>query len=168
MVRVLDEINEWSGKIFTWVIVPMTLLMVFEVFMRRVLGHPTIWTFDVTTHIYGLHFIMLAGYTLLHKGHVGVDVVSSRFSTKIKAIVDVVTYLCFFFPWIGIMLWQGAGFMITSWARGERAFAIFSIPLYPLKTALFIGFLLLLLEGIATFAGSVRLLLSYRKGGEKP
>lgn len=167
MVRTLDGINEWTGKLLTWVVVLLTLVVVFGVFTRYVLKNEPIWVFDTTTHIYGFHFIMLIGYTLLYRGHVAVDVIYRRFSAKKQAILDIFTYACFFFPWVGVLMWQSTLMAMASWERMETAFGLFSIPFYPLKTAILIGFILIFLQGITTLSRSVTVLRSSGKGGEK-
>jgi len=166
VIRILDGINEWTGKLLTWVVVLLTLVVVFGVFTRYVLNNEPIWVFDTTTHIYGFHFIMLIGYTLLYKGHVAVDVIYRRFSAKKQAIIDIFTHTCFFFPWVGVMMWQSTVMAMTSWERMETAFGLFSMPFYPLKTAILIGFILIFLQGIATLSRSVTVLLPSKKGGE--
>ena len=59
-----DTINEWTGRIFGWVIVPLVLLTVMEVILRRIFGAPTIWSFEVLKQLYGLHFMIVAGFEL--------------------------------------------------------------------------------------------------------
>ena len=156
LTRFINQINEWCGKIFSWVIVVIMMLVVFEVVTRRFFDSPTIWTFDVITHLSGFYFIMLVGYTLLYNGHVGVDVFYSRFSEKTKALFDIISYTIFFFPWIGVMIWQGYILANTSWQRKECAFGLFAIPIYPLKISLFVGIVLLCLQGISTYLSAIK------------
>ncbi|RLB21231.1 MAG: hypothetical protein DRG71_08575, partial [Deltaproteobacteria bacterium] len=64
-LRACDAISDWSGKIFMWLIIPLTALVAFEVISRRFLNAPHIWSLEVTNYLYGPHFMIVAAYTLL-------------------------------------------------------------------------------------------------------
>ena len=102
----VDQISEWTGKIFMWLVIPLTILVVFEVISRRFFDAPHIWATEVTDFIYGPHFMLLAAYTLLYKAHVRIDVIYNRFSPRARGILDIITYMVFFFPFCIIVLYQ--------------------------------------------------------------
>jgi len=155
----LDKVGDWSGRVCIWLIVPLTLLVVFEVISRRVFNAPHIWATEVTDFIYGPHFMLVAAYTLLHRGHVSIEVIYEHFSPKVKAILDCFTYLVFFFPFCIIVLYQGILFAHTSWSIGETSdsAALTIVPL--IKTAIPVSFLLILIQGLANFIRRVYLLI---------
>ncbi len=150
-----DTINEWTGRIFGWIIVPLVLLTVMEVILRRIFGAPTIWSFEVLKQLYGLHFMIVAGFGLLYGSHVSVDVFTMLFSKKKKAILNMISYVVFFFPFCIICIWQGYLFAATSWAMKETTWSVFAPPVYPIKTVIMISFSLLLLQGISEFIKSI-------------
>jgi len=149
LVKLLDSISEWTGRIFGWVIVPLVLLTVMEVILRRFLNSPTIWSFEVLKQLFGLHFMIVAAYALLYRAHVSVDVFTMLLSEKARAILDIVTYLIFFFPFCLVCIWQGYSFAARSWAMRETSWSVFHPPLYPIKTVIIITFILLTLQGIS-------------------
>ena len=51
------SILEWVGRVVQWLVVPLTLLLVYEVVTRRIFNTPHIWTVTVATQIYALHFL---------------------------------------------------------------------------------------------------------------
>jgi TRAP-type mannitol/chloroaromatic compound transport system permease small subunit len=154
-LQALDKVSEWSGRVFIWLIVPLTALVVYEVISRRILNSPHIWATEVTDYIYGPHFMLVAAYTLLHRGHVSIEVIYEHFSPKVKAIFDCFTHLVFFFPFILIVIFQGIVFAHTSWAIGEtsESAALHIVPL--VKTAIPVAFILVFLQGLADFIRSV-------------
>lgn len=147
----IDTINELIGKIFLWILPIVTSLVVLEVFMRKVLNEPTIWSFEVTLNLYGFYFMILAGYGLLHKSHVSVDLLYSFLSDRKKAILDTIGYIIFFFPFVIIIFYEGFKFAAASWTIRECSWTTFSCPLYPLKTVIPLMAALLLMQGIANF-----------------
>jgi TRAP-type mannitol/chloroaromatic compound transport system permease small subunit len=153
-VEALEKVSEWSGRIFVWLIVPLTLLVVFEVISRRFFGIAHVWGTEVTDYIYGPHFMLVAAYTLFHKSHVSIEVIYEHFSPKLKAIFDCFTHLIFFFPFILIVIFQGIIFAHTSWAIGETSdsAALKVVPL--VKTTIPVAFSLVFLQGLADFIRS--------------
>ena len=165
IVKGIDFISKWTGNIVRW----LTLLLIgglcYEVFARYALNAPTRWAFDVTYMVFGTLFMLGAAYTLLVDEHVRVDIIHSMVSPKTRDIIEIIGYLIFFFPAIGLLLYSGAGYAWESWEMGERAKeSVFSPPIYPFKTVLPVAAFLLLIQGIAKFA---RCLINLVKGNER-
>ncbi|RJR27623.1 MAG: TRAP transporter small permease subunit [Desulfobacteraceae bacterium] len=160
--KIIDNVNEWVGRIFSWLIIPLVAIVVVEILLRNLFNSPTTWSFEVSKQVYGLYFMICAGYTLKHQGHVAIDVFSQSFSPKTQNIVEVICYLLFFFPFCLVLLYYGAIFAAKSWQMLETGWGVFAIPLYPIKTIIPITALLLLLQGAASF---IRKLASIVSGG---
>lgn len=159
LVNAIDSISEWSGRIFYWLIIPLTLVVVYEVVARRFFNAPNIWATEVTSYLYGPHFMLAAAYTLLHQGHVRIDIIWGKFSKRTRGILDIITSLLFFFPFIIIVLYQGIIFAHTSWSIGEtsESAALTIVPL--IKTVIPVTFALLLLQGLANFIRAIMLVV---------
>ena len=161
ILDLIDNINEWIGRIFSVAVLALTLIIAYEVIMRKFFARPTIWSYDVSKQIYALHFLLVAGYTLLHKRHVAIDVLSSKLSERTRVIVDLICYMIFFFPFWFVMLWFGVKFAAVSWRILEIGRDVFQIPLYPIKTIIPLATFLIFLQGISTF---VRKLSTLKRG----
>ena len=155
----IDQISEWSGRIFVWLIIPLTVIVVFEVISRRFFNRPHIWSMEVIDFIYGPHFMLVAAYALLYKAHVSIDIIYQRFRPRVRGILDIFTYSVFFFPFCIIVFQQGIVFAHTSWSIGEtsESAALTIVPL--VKTVIPVTFALLLLQGLANFIRSIMLVI---------
>lgn len=163
MVQKIDQLSEWTGKIFIWLGLPLVLVDVYEVFSRYILNSPHMWSMNITTWLYGAHFMMLAGYTLLHKRHVSIDIFYSHCSPRKQAWIDVITYLLFFFPFLVIIIWVGSRYAAFSWKIRETTPTTQPLPVYLYKTILPVSLVLLLLQGLSDFLKKVLFLV---KGAE--
>jgi TRAP-type mannitol/chloroaromatic compound transport system permease small subunit len=163
VLNFIDTINDLAGKIFSWTIAVITLLVVLEIILRRFLNRPTLWSFEVVIQLYALHFMMLASYSLLHRSHVVVDVIYEKMNPRLKAFLGVACHLIFFFPFLSIVLYEGIKFAANAWAIFERSQTAFGAPLYLIKTIIPIMAFLLLIQGSACF---IRLLHLLIKGDE--
>jgi len=160
ILEIIDSISEWTGRIFSWTVVVLTVLVVLEVVMRRLLNRPTIWNFEVTIQLYAFFFMIVAAYALYHRSHVAVDILYQKFSRKTQAILDVITYCLFFFPFLIVLLYEGTKFAANSWAVKEKSWSVFAPPLYPIKTVIPLMALLLLLQGLAVFIRQLHVVIT--------
>jgi TRAP-type mannitol/chloroaromatic compound transport system permease small subunit len=157
----IDLLNEWSGKIFSWLSIPMTLLVTAEVILRYVFNRPTIWVWDVVVQLLGLIIVFSGGYALLKGAHIGVDILVERISKKKSAIIDLFTYPLFLFS-MGMLFWITTEAAWNAVETKEAYNSFWRPPIYPFKVAVFVGILLFLLQGIARFIRSV-LIVFFRK-----
>ena len=156
---IIDSISEWSGRIFMWLIVPLTLLVVYEVIWRYAFRSPHIWAPEVTLFLYGPHFMLMAAYTLLHHGHVRIDIIYGKFPPRVRGVLDICTYLVFFFPFCFFIMQQGWLYAATSWAQNETSGSA-ALPVVPyVKMVIPITAAMLLLQGFATFLRSIMLVV---------
>jgi TRAP-type mannitol/chloroaromatic compound transport system permease small subunit len=163
LVRAIDGLSEWSGRLFAWLIVPLMLGTTYEVIVRYVLNAPTIWAYDLSYMLYGSHFMLGAAYTLLKGGHIRTDIFYQNWTPRTQGAVDALLYLLLFFPGMIFYFWMGGQEAWHSFSIGERSDASPWRPiLYPLKAALPLGALLLLIQGVSEFIKSAHLALKGR------
>jgi TRAP-type mannitol/chloroaromatic compound transport system permease small subunit len=149
IVKVLDAISEWCGKIFSWFIVTVIALSLYEVFTRRLLGKPTIWTHEIIAYCFCGAVLLTIGYTLKHKSHANVDILYGYLSPRVQAILDLVTYTFFLGMFVAFLLYFGTKFAATSWSIMERTPSAFNFYVFPAKTMLPVGVFLLALQMIS-------------------
>jgi TRAP-type mannitol/chloroaromatic compound transport system permease small subunit len=163
IVRVVDTISEWSGQIFAWLIIPLVGSLTWEVLARYLFNAPTIWAYDISYMLYGSHFMLGAGYTLLKGGHIRTDIFYQNWSARTQGMVDALLYLLLFFPGMIFFFWMGGQEAWHSWDIGERSDASPWRPiLYPLKAVLPFSALLLLVQGVSELIKSGHLALKGR------
>src|SRR4030043_2242960 len=154
-VKKIDIFSEWRGRIFSWFIVAIILLSVFEVFTRRILGKPTIWTHEVLSYLFCASILLTMAYTLRYKQHVAVDLIYARLTPKTKAILNIITFVIFLGFFSIVFLWEGIRFAATSWAMWERTPSAFNFYVFPAKTLLPLGIFLLLVQGLSDFIKNI-------------
>ena len=150
IARTIDRVSLASGRILVWWTVVAVAIITFEVVMRYVFNRPTNWGHESMTLIFGMQYILCGAYAHHAKAHVRVDVVYQAFSPRNKARMDALTSLLFFL-YIGVMTYTGWFFYWQSQVIWELSFTDWAPPLYPVKFTVFLGSLLLLLQGFANF-----------------
>ena len=146
----IDMINDWVGKVFSWIIVIIMFLAAYEVAMRYFFSRPTIWVWEINSHLLCVSGAFAGGYALLTDTHVSVDILSSRLSPHIRSLVNLITSPLFFI-FVGALIWFGTQEAWRSIIVGEREISTFASPLYITKSLIPIGAVLLFLQGIAKY-----------------
>jgi TRAP-type mannitol/chloroaromatic compound transport system permease small subunit len=155
-LSVIDSISAYTGRIVGLIAVPMIIALIYEVVARYVFHRPTIWSYDITYMIYGTHYLLGAAYTLHVKGHIRIDLVYMKFSQRGRAVIDVIGYLIIFFPVMAILVVSGIDMAKEAYEiREVSQFSPWQPILWPFKSCIFVGFFLLLLQGIAEFIRSL-------------
>ena len=94
----VDRLSTFVGKIFSWCIVGLTLLITWEIFSRYALNTPHDWAFDGMIQLYGMLFMMSGAYTLSKNNMVRGDVLYGFFPPRLQASLDLTLYFVFFLP----------------------------------------------------------------------
>jgi TRAP-type mannitol/chloroaromatic compound transport system, small permease component len=149
-----DNINEWSGRIFCWLVVPLAVVIIIE-FITRALNVPTNWTFESSSFIFGAHFMLVAGYGLLYGSHVRIDLFTSRLSQKTQAVISIICYLIVFFPFMLVWLYYGWGYFYSSWSIVEKSWSPWAPILYPIKFVIPLAAIFLILQGLSEVIKSI-------------
>ena len=155
LVKGIDAISEWSGKIFSWFIVAVITLSLFEVFTRRVLGKPTIWTHEIISYLFCGAVLLTIGYTMKHKAHANVDIIYEKLSPKTQAIWDLISYALFLVIFAVVVLYEGTRFAAMSWSMMERTPSAFNFYIFPAKTMLPVGFFFVALQMISDIVKNI-------------
>lgn len=155
-LKVIDAISEWSGKLFSWLIIPMVAGVTYEVFARYAFNAPTKWAYDITYMLYGSLFMLGAAYTLRKGGHIRTDFFYEKWSPRRQGLVDAASYLFFFFPGMIFFLLAGWDAALYSWSIREVSEATpWRPPIYPFKAVIPVSAFLLLLQGVSEFVKSL-------------
>ena len=70
----IDRFNDTIGRKIAWVALAMAGVQFIVVLMRYVFGVSEIWLQESILYMHGILFMLGAGYTLLHNGHVRIDI----------------------------------------------------------------------------------------------
>ena len=150
LITKIDLFSKWTGNIVCWITVPLILAMVYEVLARKLFTAPTMWACDMSRFLYGALFMLGAGYALSKGVHIRADFMYRNWSVKTQATIDLTLYILFYFPGLIGAAWACYKYAYKSWSIMERGMDTSWMPLlYPIKSVLFIGLVLLIIQGIS-------------------
>ncbi len=152
--RWVDKINRWVGNYVAYWAVIAVFIYYYEVIARYVFNAPTNWAHEGMFLMFGMQYLLAGGYALLEDSHVRVDVLYENCSFRTKAIIDIVTSV-FFFIFAGALLVTGWIFLVDAIDVWEVSFTEWAIQYWPVKATIFIGALLIILQGISKLATDI-------------
>jgi TRAP-type mannitol/chloroaromatic compound transport system permease small subunit len=97
-------------------------------------------------------------YAHKNNTHVAIDVFESRLSEKSRTILRIITNIVLFLPSMGLLTVYSSQLAFFSWQQWEHASSSWAPAIYPYKTLMAFGFILLLLQGIAKLIQDIRAL----------
>ena len=138
----------------------MILVLTFEVTAGHVFNHPTQWAHQTSLMMSGVIVALGWAYVHRYREHIRVDVLYSRFSTKGKAITDVILDILVFLPLLVALTYAAWSKMWYSWEMHEIMVETYWYPpVGPNRTLVFIGLSLLALQGISNLIKDLYLLV---------
>jgi TRAP-type mannitol/chloroaromatic compound transport system permease small subunit len=146
LTKMIDKMVVKQAEVASLLMVVLVVMICYEVVRRYFFNAPTIWGLEVTTFIFGVHFVLGYGYTEYFDGHVRVDIFSSRFPQKAQDILYIVLAIGITLPLVALLAiwaWDNA---ITSTKILERLSSAWEPPLWPVKLLMALGFTFLFLQ----------------------
>jgi len=159
-VHAIDRFTELSGRAIAWVGILMALLTALVVILRYGFNIGSIASQEAVTYLHGILFTLGAAYTLLHGGHVRVDIFYRRFSPRTQAWVNSLGGIIFLLPLCAFIFAISWDYVAQSWRIQETSPEPGGIPaVFLLKTLLPLMAANLFLQGLAETLRSAQLLL---------
>lgn len=157
----IDKINDFIGRIDSYLLIVIILATFYEVIVRYFLKSPTSWSNELCSIIFGIYMMMGGGYVHMKKAHVSMDIFSSKFSVRTKALVDVITFV-FTFAFLFILIWKGGQRAIQTIQTNEHSTTVWAPTMIPTRLCLPLGCAFFLLQALAQFIRDIIVLV---KGG---
>ena len=150
LIGLFEAINEWLGRLVSWLSLCMVLVTFFVVVMRYAFDLGWIWLQESVTFMHAALFLVGAAYTLKHQGHVRVDIFFRRFTTRTRAWVDLLGSLLLLLPVCLFIFSVSWDYVAESWRLHEGSREAGGLDgVYLLKSLILVMALLLVLQGAA-------------------
>lgn len=155
LVRAIDRVNEAIGRGVAWLALAMVLVAAAIVVMRYVFGVSVLAMQESIWYMHSIVFLVAAGYTLLHDGHVRVDVLYGNLGPRGKAWINLLGVIFVLLPVCTMIWWVSWPYVAAAWRVREGSIEVSGIQgVYLLKTCILVFAGTLILQGVALAARS--------------
>jgi len=168
----VDWLNRQVGKYAIWLILAATAISAINAIVRKVFNTSSNAYLEVQWYLFAWSFLIAAGFTLLNREHVRIDVVNSRLSKRTQMWIDIVGFALFLSPLCLLVLYYTVPMTIQQFQSGEMSGNPGGLVRWPVWLALPVGFSLLLLQGWSELIKRIAFLMGHApdptlKAGEK-
>ena len=164
IIQLIDLINEWAGRSVSWLLVIMVLNVFFVVVLRYIFSYGAIWMQELYVWNHSIVFLLGAGYTLLHNGHVRIDLIYRTASLKYKSIIDIIGSIFFAIPVIYCIFIKSLPMVQRSWGVLEKSAEAGGLPgLFLFKSVLLVFCILFGIQFISLALKSISSLIINKK-----
>lgn len=171
----LMKISAVPGRYGAWIIFVLTLVVLFSVTGAQ-LGWSHLASWGTSVPLFGDHLnmtgiaelqwhffallVMLAGaYAMYEDQHIRVDVLSARFSPRLRTLIDIGGDLLLLIPFFALLLWFSIDFVAMSYNFAEQSNSGGLVDRYLVKAVLPLGSALILLGALGRVVRNVAYLI---------
>lgn len=158
----LGILSELTGRLVSWLVLAMVLLVSYDVTMRYFFLSGSIALQEMEWHLFSLIFLIGAAYTLKHDDHVRLDLFyKSKFmNDERRAWVNLLGSLFLLIPFCILIIATAWPFVYQSYIHLEGSPDPGGLPYrWILKASIPLGFTLLFLQGVSDIAKNLNIIL---------
>ena len=145
--RAIDRLNAFVGKYSIWLIFASTFISAANAIVRKAFDTSSNAFLEVQWYLFAWSFLIAAGWTLLNREHVRIDVVNSRLPKKVQVWIDIVGFALFLTPLCITILYLSVPVVIQMYQSGEVSGNPGGLIRWPVWVAIPVGITLLMLQG---------------------
>jgi len=147
--QAIDRLNAFIGRYSIWLIFAATFISAGNAVVRKVFDTSSNAFLEVQWYLFAWSFLVAAGWTLLHREHVRIDVVNSRLPKKVQVWIDIIGFAFFLTPLCVTILWLSWPLVVQMVQTGEMSGNPGGLIRWPVWAAIPVGMTLLLLQGLS-------------------
>ena len=141
----INNTNNKIGIFVSYLLIVIMATTIYEIISRYFFNKPTVWVWGVNTQIFVFIIFIGGAYQLLHRQIIVADILYDRFPDRGKKVIDIISFLCFII-FYGTLLWKGTDMAFRSIKQLEYSQDFFKLPLFPIKTIMPVGTLLIIFQ----------------------
>lgn len=149
VARGIDRVSRFFGIIAAWLVLLSCLISAGNAASRYILSVSSNAWLEIQWQMFAGIFLLGTAQVLKLNEHVRVDMIYGGRSPRTKLWIDVFGIILFLFPAATMMAVMGSEFFFDAFRRGEISSNAGGLPLWPVKLLLPLGFVLLILQGVA-------------------
>jgi TRAP-type C4-dicarboxylate transport system permease small subunit len=147
-VRTIDRISQVFGFIAMALLAAAVLVVCQMIFIRYALNASTVWQTEFVIYSIMASTFLGSAYVLLHRGHVGVDLLPTMLGGRGRFILELIGGLISL-AFCAALAFSGWEYFHEAWEGGWRTDTVWALPLWIPLLPLPLGIGLLCLQYIA-------------------
>ena len=147
--RAIDAMSERIGQCVCWLVLATVLISAANATVRKLFNYSSNSFLEIQWYLFSMIFLFCAGYTLKHNEHVRIDIITARFSAKVRAGIDIFGTLFFLLPMAGLIMWLSWPLFMEAYTRNEVSTNAGGLIIWPARLMVPVGFFLLIAQAVS-------------------
>jgi TRAP-type mannitol/chloroaromatic compound transport system permease small subunit len=147
--RAFDAVSERVGRSIYWLVLVTVLISAANAVVRKLFNYSSNAFLEIQWYLFSLIFLFCAGYTLKHNEHVRIDIITSRFSPRVRAWIDILGTLFFLLPVAILIVWLAWPWFVDAYVRQEVSTNAGGLIIWPARLMVPLGFGLLVMQALS-------------------
>ena len=148
-VNIIDTICEKVGRFVMYWVFFMMFLLILSFVTRNIINYPLMWIIEMAQFTITAYYLLGGGYSMIMDDHVRMDLFYGKLSKKGKAKMDIFTsFFSYFLPCF--IIFGSITSLIYTIETKQKLFTAWAPYVWPIKTLMLIGILLMLLQAFST------------------
>jgi C4-dicarboxylate transporter, DctQ subunit len=154
MLKFIDSVSEWGGRLAAWLFFLIGVIIVYEVIARYLFLAPTIWSEEMSRFLQIWATYLAAAEVLRRRQLIAIDVVVTRLGPLARTSCEVLALLVIIaFSLVAVVF--GLEVVVDSLKVGRATATMLSVPFWLSEVAIPLGFGLLCLQALAELVRTV-------------
>lgn len=149
-VNTIDYISLKTGRATMYLVFVMMFILILSFVTRNIINIPLIWIIEMAQFVMTGYYLLGGGYSMLTDDHVRMDLIYSKLKDKTKALLDSLTSVFLIF-YLVVLLVGSISSLTYTLETNQRLFTAWAPYVWPIKSIMTFGILLMLLQSIAIF-----------------
>tara|TARA_B100001123_G_scaffold413548_1_gene512041 strand:- start:169 stop:675 length:507 start_codon:yes stop_codon:yes gene_type:complete len=149
-INFVDAICEKVGRFVMYWVFFMMFLLILSFVTRNIINFPLMWIIEMAQFTITAYYLLGGGYSMITDDHVRMDLFYGKLSDKGKAKMDAFTSIFLIF-YLVILFYGSITSLEYTIQTKQRLFTAWAPFVWPIKTLMFFGILLMLLQAISMF-----------------
>lgn len=160
-MKSIDTITEYVARITAFILVMLTLLIVYDALGRYMFHTGSIALQELEWHLFDMVILLSISYALKEGAHVRVDIFYAGFKPRTKAWIDLFSQFCLVLPFSFLIIYMGFDFVLQSFIQHEGSSNPGGLPYrFIVKSLMLLSFSLLILQSVSEISKRIKVLRS--------
>ena len=147
-VKFVDRFNRLVGRFMMYGIFVLMAILMWSTISKQLFVVPAYWTLEVAQFVLVAYYLVGGAYSIQLGSNVRMDLFYSSWSDRRKSLIDSFTILFLIF-YLGVLLYGGIDSTLYSLKYGERSPSLWRPVMWPVKTIMCTGILLMMLQSFS-------------------
>ena len=149
-INFIDYVSLTTGSATMYLVFVMMFILILSFVTRHIINIPLIWIIAMAKFVMTGYYLLGGGYSMLTDDHVRMDLIYSKLKDKTKALLDSLTSVFLIF-YLVVLFYGSISSLTYTIETNQRLFTAWAPYVWPIKSIMTFGILLMLLQSIAIF-----------------